>query len=474
MISPFRPIVRNPLSQLFWKIFLWFWLAMMTLVFSLTVVVAFILDPADFLPERRGLFRELEKHGHRLERISEKQSRRSNKRAIRRPNPDLPHEIHLFNSSGKTTRKRPVPNALRHFYQQTRNERQYQVAMGDGLVMVGPYQLHLENLPHQLYLAKPSPDHVLRRLWQILSNHWSVLVTTLLVSGLFCFLLAAYLVSPIRHLQTAARRIAEGDFDTEVSKHVTHRKDEIGQLGKDFNVMSRQLSDLVDAQKRLLLDVSHELRSPLTRLQIALALARKKTVGGQQEYDRIELEIGRLDQLIGQVIQWSRLDNRLNEAMREWVELPNLLSELIEDTDFEAQAQDKQVILIEEEACGLRGNSAILSSAFENIIRNAIRFTPEKTAVRVFLSLREQISEKTAVIIIEDQGPGVPEESIAFLFNPFFRVDETRGEKNSGTGLGMAIAQRAVELHQGTIHVENRHPGLRVIIELPVSPKINE
>ncbi len=465
----FQSIVRNPLSQLFWKIFLWFWLAMMTLVLSLVLIIAFILDPVNFLPERRGLFHELEQQGRRLESHRSMQSRHFERHGSRRLRLKVPQEIHLFDNQGQSFRKRPIPPALQSFYQQTRNSRQSQMMMGDGLILVGPYQVNLGNSPHQMYLTKPNPDHVLRRLWQILSNHWSVLITTLVVSGLFCVLLAAYLVAPIRQLQTAVRRIAEGDFEAHVGNQVTRRKDEIGQLGQDFNIMSKQLNDLIGAQKRLLMDVSHELRSPLTRLQIALALARKKTKDlVQQEHDRIELEIRRLDQLIGQVIQWSRLDNRLSEEMRESLELPNLLAELIEDTDFEAQAQEKKVRLLNEEPCSLQGNSVILSSAIENIIRNAIRFAPKKTVIEVFLSLRERDGQQIAVIVIEDQGPGVPEASLEFLFNPFYRVDETRGEKNSGTGLGMAIALRAVALHNGEIRAENKHPGLRVTIELPV------
>ncbi len=362
-----------------------------------------------------------------------------------------------------------MSKALQDFYEQTRQSRQFEISLKDGLVLVGPYRFLVGDEIHQLYLTSPDPNHVFWRLWQILSGQWVVLLTTLTVSSLFCLLLSAYLVAPIRQLQTAARRVARGDFDTLVGPQVTRRKDEIGQLGHDFNTMSQQLNDLVGAQKRLLMDVSHELRSPLTRLQIALALARKKTGDSDPEHDRIELEIGRLDRLIGQVIQWSRLDNRLAGEEIQWIELSALITDLIADTHYEAKAMDKEVLLVQSVVCHFQGNVSILSSAIENIIRNAIRFAPVHTSVAVSILSRAEGEQRYVRIMVEDQGPGVPEESLEMLFNPFYRVDETRGQKNNGTGLGMAIARRAAEWHHGRIWAENRHPGLKVTFELPLT-----
>ena len=457
----------KPWTRLFWKIFLWFWLTMTTLVVSLVVVIALVVDPAIYFPERHGLFHDLEIHGRRLEHEPSRRLQRAN-RSIRRPL-NLPGNMYLFDNQGRSLGRQRVSHALQNFYENTRESRQFEIALKDGLVLVGPYRFLVGDEFYQLYLTNPDPNHVFWRLWQILSGQWIVLLTTLTVSSLFCLLLASYLVAPIRQLQSAARRIAQGDFETQVSPQVSRRKDEIGQLGHDFNIMSQQLNDLVGAQKRLLMDVSHELRSPLTRLQIALALARKKTRDTDPEHDRIELEISRLDSLIAQVIQWSRLDNRLVGEEKKWMELSALISDLIEDTHFEAESQEKEVRLVQSVVCHFQGNASILSSAIENIVRNAIRFAPPHTTIEVNMALRIENEQRFALIVVEDQGPGVPEESLEALFNPFYRVDETRGQKNNGSGLGMAIAQRAAEWHQGRIWAENRNPGLKVTLELPLS-----
>ena len=467
MFLEWQSWLLKPWTRLFWKIYLWFWLAMTSLVVSLVVVIALVFDPALYFPERHRLFHDLENHGRHLEHGPGRRLQRDGRLARRSLN--LPRNIFLFDSRGRSLGRQRVSNALQDFYKNARHSRQFEISLKDGLVLVGPYRFLVGDEIHQLYLTSPDPNHVFWRLWQILSGQWVILLTTLAVSSLFCLLLSAYLVAPIRQLQTAARRVARGDFDTLVSPQVTRRKDEIGQLGHDFNTMSQQLNDLVGAQKRLLMDVSHELRSPLTRLQIALALARKKTGDTDPEHDRIELEIGRLDRLIGQVIQWSRLDNRLTGEEMQWIELSALITDLIADTHYEAKAMDKEVLLVQSVVCHFQGNVSILSSAIENIIRNAIRFAPVHTAVAVSILLRAEGDQRYVRIMVEDQGPGVPEDFLEVLFNPFYRVDETRGQKNNGTGLGMAIARRAAEWHHGRIWAENRHPGLKVTFELPLT-----
>jgi two-component system sensor histidine kinase CpxA len=233
--------------------------------------------------------------------------------------------------------------------------------------------------------------------------------------------------------------------------------------------MAEQLETLVNNKERLLRNVSHELRSPLTRLQISLALARRKTPDAEAEHARIEREIERLDELIGEIIRFSRIQHGLTELACEQVNLEGLLRQLVDDGDFEAQAQNKAVVLVKSlplEICGVRD---WLSSAAENIIRNAIRFTPEGASVEVTL---EQ-NRRDAVIKVRDSGPGVPEAVLDAMFEPFFRVDETRGKENDGFGLGTAIAMGAVANHGGTIAAKNAHPGLEVTIRLPLDHKPN-
>ena len=224
--------------------------------------------------------------------------------------------------------------------------------------------------------------------------------------------------------------------------------------------MAEQLESLLNSKQRLLRDVSHELRSPLTRLQLSLALARRKTPEASAEHDRIEREIERLDQLIGQIIRYSRIQHGVSEQAWEHVDLQQLVKQLVDDGDFEAQACNKAVVLTRSSEIRLRAVRDFISSAIENIIRNAIRFTPEESSIEVTL---EQVDSQV-VIRVRDYGPGVPEDTLESLFDPFFRVDETRGKENNGTGLGMAIAHGAVSFHKGTIVASNASPGLQVEI----------
>ncbi len=211
--------------------------------------------------------------------------------------------------------------------------------------------------------------------------------------------------------------------------------------------------------------MSHELRSPLTRLTISLALARNKTSETLAEHDRIEREVQRLDQLIGQIIHFSRIQNGADKASLQNLSLKHLVEQLVEDGDFEAQARNRAVIATKLDDVRVAAVPELLGSAIENTIRNAIRFTPDDTNVEVSL---EKASKHQVVVKIRDYGPGVPEEALKELFEPFFRVDDTRGKENDGTGLGMAIASAAVKLHDGTISAANAKPGLEVTIRIPL------
>ncbi|MDB2384619.1 ATP-binding protein [Endozoicomonas sp.] len=284
------------------------------------------------------------------------------------------------------------------------------------------------------------------------------------VSFLLCVILASYLVGPIRQLQGASRKLAKGHLGARVGNKVIRRKDELGELGQDFDVMAEQLESLVNSKQRLLRDVSHELRSPLTRLQLSLALARRKIPEANAEHDRIEREIERLDQLIGQIIRYSRIQYGVSEQAWEQFNLQELIKQLVGDDDFEAQARNKAVVLVKSSEIHVRAIRDFISSAIENIIRNAIRFTPEESNIEVSL---DHIGSH-ALVTVRDYGPGVPEDTLTSLFDPFFRVDETRGKENNGTGLGMAIAYGAVAFHKGAIIASNALPGLRVQIKIPL------
>ncbi len=450
-------LVVWPWHSVFWKIFLWFWLTMIAMLVTLFLAFAVTVDPSDFLSERRALFRELEIAARKMELLS--------RTSVHLPIPHFPGSgYYLFDSEGNVLGSASISEELISAYNKTRKRSDPTITFRRGVVVVGPQRIYLNSAPYELYLTKEMPMLVHWRVKQVLARQWHLVILALVVSFFLCVVLARYLVGPIRNLQRAARKLARGDLEARVEGRVNKRRDELGELARDFDHMAEQVGSLMFAKERLLRDVSHELRSPLTRLQISLALARRKTPHAQAEHGRIEREIERLDQLIGQIIHFSRIQHNLANMTCEKIALNAMLQKLVDDGNFEAQARSKAVLLKEAQAIELVGVREFLSSAVENIIRNAIRFTPQGSQVEVRLSR----VNGAARINIRDYGPGVPDEALQDLFEPFFRVDETRGKENDGTGLGMAIASTAVVTHKGTIKARNAKPGLEVIISLPL------
>ncbi len=289
-----------------------------------------------------------------------------------------------------------------------------------------------------------------------------------LISAIICLLLARYLTSPIGRLRQATQKLAAGDLSQRVSPSMGKRKDEIVDLANDFDYMAGQLQTLINSHKQLLRDASHELRSPLARLQVALGLARQrgddKTAS---ELDRIEREAERLNELIGQLLSLARFETNTAEIERTPIELETLLEQIVNDAAYEARAKHRDVKIIHSMPVTLKGNSMLLSSALENVVRNAIRYTAEATAVEVSL-LDDHQKPNWIVIKIRDYGPGIPEPMLASIFEPFVRVGEARDRLSGGYGLGLAIAKRAVSLHGGEMSALNEDEGLSIVIRLPV------
>ena len=287
------------------------------------------------------------------------------------------------------------------------------------------------------------------------------------VSGLICFLLTRHITSPLFELRRGAEAMAAGNLAARVPETLRNRRDEIGLLGRDFDRMAERLESLVDGHKRLLGDVSHELRSPLSRLLVALGLTRRANAGEVPELlDRIALEARRLDNLIGQLLTLLRIDSGSHVAAVSSIDLTALVHEVVADADFEARAQSRRVAVAGFEECTVAGSEELLRSAIENIVRNGVRYTPEGTAVDVSLHRERNL----AVIRVRDRGPGVPETMLAEIFLPFRRVQTMDGTPNEGSGLGLAIAQRAVAANGGRISARNgADGGLIVDIEFPLT-----
>jgi len=290
------------------------------------------------------------------------------------------------------------------------------------------------------------------------------LLTTAVI---LCYLLALYLTSPIRRLREATQKLAGGDLQTRVATRVVRRRDELADLARDFDVMAERIESLITSQQRLTRDISHELRSPLARLNVALEIAKQKSTPDTAAIlDRIETESTRLNEMISRLLTLAKLEGGAEDIERRRLDLAEIVRDVAADADFEAQAKGKFVEVSSADSCHVMGSENLLRSAVENVLRNAVRYTDERTVVDVSLSR----SNGHAIIKIADHGGGVPDEELPNLFRPFYRVGEARERKTGGIGLGLAIAERAVSAHKGTIKASNSNGGLLVEITLDTAP----
>ncbi|HWH58893.1 MAG TPA: ATP-binding protein [Terriglobales bacterium] len=297
------------------------------------------------------------------------------------------------------------------------------------------------------------------------------ILIAVLSSGLVCYFLAGYLTSPILRLRKAAQKLAAGDLSARVGK-IGRSKDEVSQLVHDFDTMAEQIEKLVNAQSRLLKDISHELRSPLARMTVALELARQRTgTEAVGVLDRISLEASRMNELIGSLTTIARLESGAGTVKKVTVHLEDIVEEVARDADFEAQARDCRVEAEILDELSVEGDPALLRSAIENVVRNATRYTREGTTVKVRAEKIQRQNSTLALINVTDYGPGVPEEALEKIFQPFYRIDDARGRSTGGVGLGLAITDQAVRLHGGSVTASNLpEGGLSVEIRLPLQP----
>jgi len=322
------------------------------------------------------------------------------------------------------------------------------VQLSDGSTLL--YMLELKRF-------QPPPFFTTRLLFQVLA--------VVLTAGLVCYALASYISSPIRKLRIATRQLADGDLAVRVGASMRNRRDDLGLLASDFDEMAERLESLIESEKRLSRDISHELRSPLARMKVALELLRAKSNGDLESLlQRIDTESDRLNDLISQILTLSKLETGSGEFTRSEINLSRMVEGVIADAEFEAQAKGRSVKALEMIDAQIVGSEPLVRRALENVLRNAVHYTAEGTAVEVSLTK----NGRDAVITISDHGPGVPEGELEALFRPFYRIGEARDRRSGGTGLGLAIAERAVGNHHGRISARNTGDGLAVEIRLPL------
>ena len=295
------------------------------------------------------------------------------------------------------------------------------------------------------------------RIWSFLPYYFLVIGAT----GILCWIAAAGVISPIRRIASTIAAFGQGNLRVRVN---TDRDDEIGQLGRSFNEMAERLERLIVNERRLLSDISHELRSPLARLKFALKLASTSS-DPAAALERIERDVNRIASLVSDIVEINIVEDDPAMQDRKELCLRDIVREVVHDCSMEAQARGCTIDVKGDIGGQVHGNPELMRRALENVLRNAIRYSPEKASVQ--LSLGED--ENKAGISIRDFGPGVPESALKRIFDPFFRVEEARNTNGGGSGLGLSIAKRAVQLHQGYITAENATPGLRVTIQIPIT-----
>ena len=293
---------------------------------------------------------------------------------------------------------------------------------------------------------------------------WNFLPFYLLVPLAVCllaWLLAVNIATPLRRMARDVERFGQGDLTVRMR---SSKRDEIGGVARAFDSMADRIEILLTAERRLLQDISHELRSPLTRIGFAAALTRTAE-DREAAAERLNKEISRLTELVNGLLQMTRVEGDPSNRIMHEVSLPELVRLVIQDCELEAKARGCELALELHGSPRLFGDYELLRRAVENIVRNAIYYTTAESTVTVTL----ESTAGAARISVRDRGPGVPDDALPKLFQPFFRVDASRSSSTGGVGLGLAIARRAVATHGGSISAQNVHPGLLVCIELPIA-----
>jgi len=321
----------------------------------------------------------------------------------------------------------------------------------------------------QRYTAVAAYLHptMLRMLYRRPNYFWDQVVIASIISAIFSLILAAYIATPLSRIRAGARRVAGGDLDARVGKLRFGRSAEMLALASEFDSMAARLKELVEGQRRLIRDVSHEMRSPLARQRVALELARAQVPTGDAklQLDRIERESERLEEMIAQAIQLSRMETTTS-FKADAVALDALVADIVADAAFEAQARRCSLLIQQSTPLQVKAEADLLGSAIENIMRNAVNYTRPDSTIRIRL---DRI-EREARLRVADSGPGVDEQDLARIFEPYYRTDDARARKSGGSGLGLAIAKRAVERQGGRIRASNAGGGgLEIEVLLPLA-----
>ncbi|MEM9301290.1 MAG: HAMP domain-containing sensor histidine kinase [Pseudomonadota bacterium] len=442
------------MSRLFVKIFLAFWLTMVVIVGAMAWV-NFVIWQQEGDSRGTSLFREraermVERTVMRIERVGPGQVRGGPGRGM----------VFVFDADGEGVgNRRPLPPHLSDLALPRRGAENDE---GPGFVARAAVAPTGER--YRVVSLVPTPPLLLAGGRQGVQLR---LLVAVLISALLCWLLAWLMLRPVHRLRWATSQLAAGDLSQRVNQRGHFARDEIGMLAGDFDRMAASLESAQQNQLRLLRDISHELRSPLARMQVALELARDSEADHLPRHlDRIDEESGRLNALIGDILELSRTQTDGLALALDAIDLGAMLGEISDRARFEGQGRQVDVVVTAPAALSMTGDARLIERAIENIVRNAVAHEPDGGRVDV----TAVAAGEGVRIEVADHGPGVPSEQLERIFDPFHRVDEARSP--GGHGVGLALTRAAVEVHGGRVSASTRKDGgLTVQLDLPRDPR---
>lgn len=454
----------NPANSLFGRIFLWFWLSAVIIVVTTLLASRHLGEQLRYSQADAGQIKLLEEAGARLNSLFH-----------RRGADMLPLPAHLRRLGMRSqTDLLLVAVSEQRFFSSFPPPRQFELEpfllLSERQTMLqveslhwqftGPLPLTLNNQDYLLFAGKMRPPGLLMRIREM---PYVLIALLLCLSGALCFALAWSISRPIGQLIQATREMAGGNLASRVD-HVAHRRDEVGELGREFNDMAVRLQALVESQKRILADISHELRSPLARLQVAIGIAYQREQQTIPELKRIEKEANHIDTMLEQILTLAKMDAAQQVVELQAMPLETVLDPLCEDICFEAKEKGIHFGCDFPRGLVIQADHRLLHSALENVLRNALRYA------RSEVNLECKQTQGMLSLMVVDDGPGLAEKDLRAVFRPFYRASAARNRDTGGTGLGLAIAAAAMAAHEGDIGAENRaSSGLRVTLKLPLT-----
>ncbi|MCW8329600.1 envelope stress sensor histidine kinase CpxA [Photobacterium sp. SDRW27] len=446
-------------SSLYGRIFAVFWLTLLLVVVTIVLLPKFDPRAQHTIPEPQ--FKRFQASAHSIsEKIAyEGETLKDKLRRFTDHNRHKGFQLYFTTTDGEIISPSGRNKALRNFITMADSPGAPKQKLYGRWMMAGPFTVTHQQQEILMYVGriwrKPPPFFI-----QILDKPFQLLLVTMLISTPLLLWLAWAISIPARRLQQAAERVATGQF--EADPQLESGPKEFKQAGASFNQMVQAINQMISGQQRLLSDISHELRSPLTRLRMATALAQRKQ-GESKELNRIDTEAERLEKMIGELLELSRMQVNSHEQ-REHSDTRTLWYEMLEDARFEAEQNHKTFSYNTLEEWPISGNPNLLISALENVVRNAIKYGND------VIEASFSVKGNTLNIVIDDNGEGVPDDELEDIFRPFYRVSTARDRSSGGTGLGLAITESAIRQHSGSIRASRSHlGGLQMTITLPLS-----